>query len=167
MSGVEVDTSVEIVCFCDGSCIGQNANKNSVRRSSYAVMFPDHPEFDDSSEIVAPAHTNNRAEFIALIRCLEIAEAKIDASMRRVLHVYSDSMLLINTVEKWMYTWERQDWVKPDGKPVMNLDLVRRLFDLRSRRRVVLTHVKAHTRRVDWASQWNAKVDKIAQDLTH
>lgn len=157
----------EIVCFCDGSCVGQTADKTAVRRSSYAVMFPDHPEFDDSGQIDAPVHTNNRAEFIALIRGLEIAEGQIDTSMERVLHVYSDSMLLINTVEKWMFAWERMDWVKADGKPAMNLDLVRRLFELRSRRKLVLTHVKAHTRGRDWASEWNAKVDRIAQDLTH
>jgi ribonuclease HI len=67
------------------------------------------------------------------------------------LLVYCDSLYVINTVTQWMAGWKRKGWRKKDGKPVLNVDLVRGLDEALhdgsnggSGRRVRFEWVKGH-----------------------
>lgn len=149
-----------IVCYTDGSAIG-----NGLRgcRGGIGVCWPEHPELDLSEPLrTPPAATNNRAELTAVLRAIQLADDRIDPERRRVLLIKSDSMLVVNTVTTWMKAWKRAGWAKRDGRPPLNMDLLRCLDDLMARRRVVVQHVRAHTGRQDDDSRMNALADRLA-----
>ena len=126
--------------FTDGACI-HNGYPNA--RAAWAAVFPEHPVFD-SSGLLQGEQTNNRAEFMAVIRALETTEGP--------LHVFTDSMLVLKVAT--------HQWIAKK-----NLDLVARLNDLTKGRKVEWTHVKAHTGRTDYESKWNAVADERAEGL--
>lgn len=148
-----------LVVFTDGSAIG---NGSRTAKAGYAVVWPNHPHLTQGRELIEGAKTNNRAEFMAAITAIELADT-VDPERNDTLHIYTDSMLLINTAMKWRAAWKRKGWKKADGQEVMNKDLVIRLDSLLETRKVEWYHVEAHTGRDDWKSVWNAKVDELAQ----
>jgi ribonuclease HI len=147
-----------LIIFTDGACKG-NGTKNA--KAGYAALFPNHSHLDISEPLLGEVKTNNRAEFMACIRGLEQCE-KEDAGLGKTAYIYTDSELLMKTVTRWMKGWKQNNWLKPDGTPVMNIDLVQRLDYLSARRKIIWKHVSAHTNRTDWMSVWNAKVDELA-----
>jgi ribonuclease HI len=60
------------------------------------------------------------------------------------LHVFCDSTYVINAITKWMAGWKRKGWKKGDGKPVMNVELMKALDEAMQGRRVVFEWVKGH-----------------------
>ena len=149
-----------IVAFTDGSAIN-NGRKNA--RAGYAVVFPNHPDFNMSAPLVGSNPTNNRAEYQALLQCLTIVESSIDRSGTRKLVVYTDSKLLLQSITLWMKGWKRKGWKKADGKPVLNQDLLQAIDEKLQSRRLEMHHVLAHTGRSDWKSKWNDVVDGLAR----
>ena len=156
-----IKTYPNIEVFTDGSCIN-NGKKNLRQFAGYAAVFPEDMTFTVYEPLKGHEKTNNRAEFMALIRALEIAD-EIDESKKRGLLVYSDSELLCNTVSLWMSSWKRRGWKKKDDKPVANLDLVKRLDELKQLRKVIMVHVRAHTTNNDYQSKWNRVADELAK----
>lgn len=149
-----------IVAFVDGACSG-NGTRHA--RAGYAVVFPSM-ERTVAEPLFGANQTNNRAEYMAAIRALELS-AELDPSGRKTLFIYTDSMLLLNSATRWMATWKRSGWKKKDGKAVLNVDLLMRLDELTARRQVSWKHVSAHTGGVDWASRWNDAADKAARGV--
>jgi ribonuclease HI len=151
----------DLAVFTDGSAIA-NGRKNA--RAGYAMVWPNHPEYTAGKPLVDSLKTNNRAEFMACIDALTTADT-IDPGRTQTLYIFTDSMLLINTVTKWRQGWKRNGWKKASGEPIMNRDLVERLDTLLngSPRQVVWRHVEAHTNKTDWQSIWNAKADELAK----
>ena len=147
----------DIVCFSDGSCIH---NGNIKARAGYACVFPNHPTFTTHRKLEGTVMTNNRAEFSALLLAFEIAD-RIDVTGEKIMHFYTDSKLLINTVEKWIPSWKRRGWVKSDGEPILNLDLIKTINQ--ATRKVLLHHVPAHTGGTDWFSIHNDEADRLAK----
>lgn len=148
-----------LICFTDGSCIN-NGKANAC--ASYANVWPFVPEYDCAFPLQGDVHTNNRAEFTALIQAFTTA-MKMDPDGSKTLIVYTDSMLLINTVNNWMGNWKKKGWKKSNGEQVLNLDLIKSLDAMKSRRSLILNHVKAHTGKKDWVSVNNNKVDIMAR----
>lgn len=148
-----------IVCFTDGSCIG-NGKKGA--KAGYAVVYPEHPEYDLSEPLTAGPATNNRAEYMAVIRAIETADL-INPGRNLILRVYTDSALLVNSLTKWRKGWKAKGWKKADGTPVMNLDLLQRLDDQMGQRVVLFHHVRAHTGGKDYNSVHNDRADKLAR----
>lgn len=73
--------------------------------------------------------------------------------------IYSDSAYAINTFTNWMYSWERNNWIKSDGKIPENLDLVKAFFDLNKTVEVNFIKIKGHT-----GNKWNEMADKLATE---
>lgn len=153
----------DLVVFTDGSAIA-NGRKNA--RAGYAMVWPNHPHLTAGRPLPhdGTPRTNNRAEFMACIDAL-VAADEADPSYTKPLYIFTDSMLLINTVTKWRAGWKRNGWRKASGEPILNRDLVERLDTLLtgSRRKVVWRHVEAHTNKKDWQSIWNDKADDLAK----
>lgn len=85
--------------------------------------------------------TNNRGELTALAELLR-ATAHIPDEP---LHVLCDSQYVINSVTKWMPGWKRKGWKKRDGKPVLNVDILKDIDQLMVGRTVNLEWVKGHS----------------------
>ena len=96
--------------------------------------------------------TNNAEEMKAIIF------AVCDAAKRGVpAIIYSDSAYAINTFTNWMFSWERNGWVKSDGKVPENLELVKAFFELNKKYKITLNKVKGHV-----GDKYNEMADKLA-----
>ena len=153
-----------LVVFTDGSCLG-NGRTKSKPVAGFATVWPDIPEFNYAS-LLQPdeVHTNNRSETRGIIHAFEQADT-IDPTMQRSLHVYTDSMLLVNSINSWMPNWKKKNWIKSDGKEVMNQDLLKNLDQLLQSRPHKIFHVKAHTKETTFEAKWNAVTDDLAQNI--
>ena len=76
------------------------------------------------------------------------------------VHIFSDSMYVINGMTSWVWKWERWDWKTQEGEDVKNSDLWMKLIDAANRHTVRYTHVKGHVGielnelADSWASAW-------------
>ena len=87
-----------------------------------------------------PSTTNNRMEIYAVIAGLQQLKQPCEVT------VYSDSAYTVNAFkEGWLSGWIRSGWKKADGKPVMNADLWKKLYELVSVHKVTFVKVKGHT----------------------
>ena len=149
--------------FIDGSAIN---NGSAYCKAGYAVIFPNHEHLNIAEKLNNRTFvaTNNRAEYMACIRALEQADTE-DSNRKMTLVIHSDSKLLIDSMTKWIKTWKKNNWLKSDGKKVLNRDLLERLCDLLNHRKVIWKHVRAHTGGQDYNSIWNDVADKMAKHV--
>lgn len=98
-----------------------------------------------------PDTTNNRMELRALIEAYRLVPEGTPVT------VWSDSNLVVRTVNEWAAGWERRGWKRSSG-PVQNLDLVQELYGIaRSRPEVTVAWIKAHV-----GHEWNEYADRLA-----
>ncbi|MDF1488874.1 ribonuclease H family protein [Tessaracoccus caeni] len=84
--------------------------------------------------------TNNMGELMAVLDLLH-STAHVDEP----LHVLCDSQYVINSLTKWLPGWKRKGWKKGDGKPVLNVDLMKALDEALRGRKVTFEWVKGHS----------------------
>lgn len=99
-----------------------------------------------------PRGTNNMGELTAVLDLLR-QTAAIDDD----LLVYCDSMYVINSLTKWMPGWKRKGWRKGDGKPVLNVEIMKALDEALQGRRVRFEWVKGHS-----GHPLNEEADRLA-----
>ncbi|GAA4378961.1 ribonuclease HI family protein [Paeniglutamicibacter cryotolerans] len=68
-----------------------------------------------------PHGTNNMGELMAVLDLFRATRHMPEEK----LHILCDSQYVINCVTKWMAGWKRKGWKKSDGKPVLNMDLLK------------------------------------------
>lgn len=168
--GTPENNPEELVVFTDGSAKHNNRKKSLASGKSsagYACVWPYMPEWNYSSSLSSnQPQTNNRAEYMAVITALHIAD-KIDPDRNKHMTIFTDSELVINSVTKWMRSWKKNGWVKADGQPVQNLDLIQQIdeYMLQSpRRKIVFKHVRAHTSDKHWEARYNDIADQHAKN---
>ncbi|WP_461174028.1 ribonuclease HI family protein [Arthrobacter sp. Z1-9] len=87
-----------------------------------------------------PHGTNNQGELMAVLDLL-----RATAHLRHEdLHILCDSQYVINSITKWMPGWKRKGWRKADGKPVLNVDLLKELDRELAGRKYRFEWVKGH-----------------------
>ncbi|GGF31926.1 hypothetical protein GCM10010922_03790 [Microbacterium sorbitolivorans] len=87
----------------------------------------------------APHGTNNIGELTAV---LELLRATAHTSDDLLIHC--DSRYVIDSITKWMPGWKKKGWKKADGKPVLNLEIMKALDEAMQGRRVRFEWVKGH-----------------------
>jgi ribonuclease HI len=98
-----------------------------------------------------PWTTNNKMELTALIAGLEMAPPDVPIT------VYTDSMLIVNTLTKWAKGWESRGWRRKEGE-IANLELVQAAWALLQQRpNVRLEWIRAHD-----GSRWNEYADALS-----
>lgn len=83
--------------------------------------------------------TNNIGELTAVLELFR-STAHLDDD----LLILCDSQYVINSVTKWMPGWKRKGWRKGDGKPVLNLELMKALDEAIAGRNYRFEWVKGH-----------------------
>ena len=83
--------------------------------------------------------TNNQGELQAVLELFR-ATAHLDDD----LVVMCDSQYVINSVTKWMRGWKAKGWRKADGKPVLNLEVLREIDSELAGRRYRFEWVRGH-----------------------
>jgi ribonuclease HI len=87
-----------------------------------------------------PHGTNNQGELMAVLDLFR-ATAHLPQEDLRIL---CDSQYVINSVTKWMPGWKRKGWRKADGKPVLNVDLLKEIDKELAGRKYTFEWVKGH-----------------------
>ncbi|MCU1509217.1 MAG: ribonuclease [Glaciihabitans sp.] len=83
--------------------------------------------------------TNNQGELMAVLQLLRATE-----HLDEDLLILCDSQYVINCVSKWMPGWKRKGWRKADGKPVLNVELLKEIDEAIVGRRFRFEWVKGH-----------------------
>ena len=97
--------------------------------------------------------TNNRMELFAVIEGL--AELRVPCKVK----IYSDSAYVVNAInEKWLESWEKNNWRSKSKDDVKNVDLWKKLLIEMSKHEVTFIKVKGHS-----DNEFNNKCDEIAR----
>ena len=130
--------------FTDGSCLN-NGKKNSC--GAIGIFFSDD-DIDNYGQVIdndGNKITNQTMELIACIQAFRIIEKKINNGLKiRIIYVYTDSTYMINCINKWYSNWEKNGWKTSKGKDVENKDLIKVLYELKSKYVVIFKHVRSH-----------------------
>lgn len=86
-----------------------------------------------------PHGTNNMGELMAVLDLLQ-STAHVDEPLR----ILCDSQYVINSLTKWLPGWKRRGWKKGDGKPVLNVELMKELDAAMQGRSLQFEWVKGH-----------------------
>ena len=87
-----------------------------------------------------PHGTNNQGELMAVLDLFRATAHLPDEDLR----VLCDSQYVINSITKWMPGWKRKGWRKADGKPVLNVELLKELDREIAGRKYTFEWVKGH-----------------------
>jgi len=157
------DSTVAQYVYCDGSTFN---NGKKFACGGIGIYFGPNDPKNVSEPFTRTIPTNQKTELYALIRTLKILEQLIEenTSINYIFHIYTDSEYTINCLEKWLPKWMENEWVKWDGKPVKNVDLLKTLSGLyyHNRRHYKLHHVMSHTGDQSQHSLGNQQADHLA-----
>ena len=96
--------------------------------------------------------TNNRMELLGVITGLNALKNPCKVKL------YSDSKYVIDAFNNgWLKSWEEKGWKKKDNKPVLNLDLWKKLINLQRIHEVKFIWVKGHSDNIE-----NERCDLLA-----
>ena len=87
-----------------------------------------------------PHGTNNQGELMAVLDLFR-ATAHLPEEDLRIL---CDSQYVINSITKWMPGWKRKGWRKADGKPVLNVELLKEIDRAMAGRKYTFEWVRGH-----------------------
>jgi ribonuclease HI len=87
-----------------------------------------------------PHGTNNQGELMAVLDLFRATAHLPDEE----LHILCDSQYVINSVTKWMPGWKRKGWRKADGKPVLNVEILRDIDQALTGRKYRFEWVRGH-----------------------
>ncbi len=99
--------------------------------------------------------TNNMGELMAV---LDLFQSTAHVA-EEPLHILCDSQYVINSVTKWMPGWKRKGWRKSDGKPVLNIELLKDIDAATRGRKYTFEWVKGHA-----GHELNEAADDKARD---
>lgn len=94
--------------------------------------------------------TNNRMEFTAAFAGMNW----MDRNGQSAATIHSDSQLLVNTMETWVWGWERKGF----RKARKNLDIIQPMHDLRKRLTLHWRWVRGHN-----GHHYNERADRLAE----
>lgn len=103
-----------------------------------------------------PQSTNNRMEVNAALNGINLF-LEIRKSNEDILHLYSDSTYLINGIKKWVFSWEKNNWITKGNKPVLNQDLWKEIIKLHKQIKIECYYVEAHN-----GNYYNELADSMA-----
>ena len=87
-----------------------------------------------------PHGTNNQGELMAVLDLFRSTAHLAGED----LHILCDSQYVINSVTKWMPGWKRKGWRKSDGKPVLNVELLKEIDQELRGRKYTFEWVRGH-----------------------
>jgi len=149
------DEMEKIFIYTDGSCI----RSNNISKAGFGIYIPEK-NIQISKPLLNQKITNNRAELTSIIECV----AHLDENdFNKKICIFTDSQysiyLFTGTGERY-----EKDGFKNKGVDVPNIDLIKRLLELKRTYNIVLLKVRSHTDNKDEHSIGNKIADKLAND---
>jgi ribonuclease HI len=152
---------MDLNIFTDGSYIKK---KNKIY-CGFGVHFPEK-QYIDLYGSYTDKPTNNRAELYAIKKALEITEIIQQYNQIKTVTILSDSMYSINSLTKWIHSWEKNQWKTTTNKPVKNKDLlvvIKKSID-HFKGLLNFTYVESsHKPSTDYFKQGNYIADQLAK----
>lgn len=164
--------TLEIEAFSDGSSTVYK-NKDNNRYGGIGVYFEHYPEYNMSDSYIGEDVSNQKMEIKAAIDTIEQTLKIVGEKSYWKLTIYTDSMYVINIVEKWAPNWVQLGWKRAIGNKIKDdlchIKLVKKLYKLSKLYNVKYVHVRAHQKQPmnnntpDW-KRWygNNQADKLA-----
>jgi len=97
--------------------------------------------------------TNNRMEMMAAIQALESLKPHYSGK----IELWTDSKYLKDGITKWIHGWKKRGWKKANKKPVLNVDLWKRLDAVVEGKTIKWVWVKGHA-----GHDGNERADELA-----
>ena len=98
------------------------------------------------------ATTNNRMELMGAIAAIEALKSPTHAILT------TDSQYVMNGITIWIKGWKRKGWKTSQGKPVLNVDLWKRLEEAAAKHEIEWRWVRGHT-----GHPMNERADALAR----
>ena len=135
----------EVTIYTDGACSGNPGPGGW----GAVLIYGEHRKELSGGD----AHTtNNRMELTGPIAALTLLKQPCRVKL------YSDSAYLVNAfLQRWLVSWQKNNWLKSDKKPVENQDLWKILLELTKTHDVTFIKVKGHASNVE-----NNRCDQLA-----
>ncbi len=124
--------------YTDGSCLG-----NPGKGGWAFIIFNEHNEELNRQSGSKRHTTNQRMELTAIIKALESINIKILKFIE--ITINTDSQYCKNIATKWINNWKQNEWHTASGKPVKNIDLVKKLYKLIKLNDIKWNWVKGHS----------------------
>jgi len=152
----EISDEIEkIFIYTDGSCI----RLNNIAKAGFGIYIPEK-NIKISKPLLNQKITNNRAELTSIIECVDHLD---ENDLNKKICIFTDSQysiyLFTGTGERY-----EKDGFKNKGVDVPNIDLIKRLLELKRTYNIVLLKVRSHTDNKDEHSIGNKIADKLAND---
>jgi len=147
------NSSNSIVIFTDGASLGNPGSGGY----GAVILIPKENDYTVCEIGGGEKHTtNNRMELMAAIKGLKSLFGS-DLAKSHPIKIYTDSSYVINGITKWVFSWEKRNWVTMNKEPVLNKDLWEELLDQVKLRKIEWIHVSGHS-----GIPGNERVDEIA-----
>ena len=135
-----------VTIYTDGACSGNPGGGGWGAMLMHGNRIKEISGFD-------PQTTNNIMELTAAIKALECLKKPC------VVDLYSDSAYLVNGFnQSWIDNWQNNNWKTSQKKPVLNVDLWKRLVELSKIHKITWHKVKGHSDNV-----YNNRCDELAR----
>jgi ribonuclease HI len=152
---IEDDTD-KIFIYTDGSCI---KFKNNISKGGFGIYIPEK-NIKISEPLINQKITNNRAEMTAIIDSIKYLD---EWDLLKKICIFTDSQYSMYIFNGTGERYEKNGF-KNDGKDVPNIDLIKKLLELKRKYNIVLLKVRAHTDKKDKHSIGNHIADKLATE---
>ena len=131
--------------FTDGACSGNPGP------GGYGIILRYNGKIKELSGGDANT-TNNRMELTAVIEALKALKEPCNVRLT------TDSQYVVNSVNnKWIYGWQKKNWIREKSKPVPNADLWKQLIPLLKIHTIEFVWVRGHNGHAE-----NERCDKLA-----
>lgn len=146
----------KIYIYTDGSLIRHGKEVSS----GYGYYIPSK-NIKVSKALTGEKITNNRAELTAIIEGVEMLN---EEDKKKMLCIFTDSQYSIYLFTGTGERYEKNGWKNEKKEEVPNIDLIKKLLEIKRKYQVTLLKVRAHTEAQDEHSLANSIADRLAND---
>lgn len=144
-----MDEKKKVVIYTDGACSGNPGPGGFAAILIYKGIEKEISDYEINT-------TNNRMEMMAIICGLEYLKEPCEVT------IYSDSAYVVNSINnKWVYSWQKNNWIKSDKEKVKNIELWERILKQLEIHNVKFVKVKGHSN-----NKYNNRCDKLAVEAS-
>ena len=121
-----------VIIYTDGACRGNPGPGGW----GVLIKYKEH-----SKEMYGgdASTTNNKMELTAAIEALKEIKEPCE------IILYTDSKYVLKGIEEWIHNWKKRGWRGSNRKPVKNIELWKKLDELRDKHTIKWNWVKGHS----------------------